>query len=152
MSLALSIIIVVLGLLTFVICLSILFAKIDGRYPTQSIAPTLPKKTIEGVIKEALKNPPLGCMWEVKKVIKTYRRSGGVLIFDGTADMTFAEFKFITPFASIRSEFSLQIKDPVLFEQELRNHVQKSIDSYNKIMIESADKSENDEGWDGLYH
>lgn len=152
MVLALSIILIALSAAGFAAWLKMLLTNMDNKYPTKSLPPANPKKTIEQLIKEALKDPPLGCMWEVKKAVKNYRRAGGILVFDGTAEMVFAEFKFITP-KGVRSEFTLALENLVDFELSLSNNVKLAIDSYTKeLELESRLKVEGDSGWDGIYN
>ncbi len=146
---ALSIILVALGLIAFVILLSFLFVNLDHKHGTQSIPSPQPKRTIEQVIKNALRQPPLGCMWEVKRAIKNYRKAGERYVFDGAAELVLAEFKFITPKGTF-AEFTLSLEEPVSFEQQLVNHVNMITNLYRKDS--ELESTTQDGGWDGIYN
>lgn len=128
-----------------------LFARLDKQNPTEALPKASPPKTIEEVIKSALKNPPIGCMWEVKKTIKHYRKlPNGRNVFDGSIDAVFAEIKLITPFGAGRV-FSLPV-DHDFFEHNVTYNAKASIKEYEEQLAEIENhKKQIDDEWDGVY-
>lgn len=110
------------------------------------------EKTVQQILQEVLIDPPTGCMWEVEKAVKHYRKmSNGRYLFDGTYDVLFAKVKLITPFGD-GENFSLKIDDLITFEKALKFNAEICLKKYQeKIKMDDEKKKYAGEGWDGIY-
>ena len=153
---ALSIIIIFISLILLVLFVLMLLSHLDVKHRTNGESANIMEKpivakSVEQILKDVLKDPPTGCMWEVKKTIKHYRKlANGGNVFDGSIDNVFAEIRLITPFGNGRV-FSLPV-DHDFLEHQIKYNAQISINEYTKRLaeIESYKKQIND-GWDGVY-
>lgn len=146
-----AIIIIFMCLVLFVLGVMAMLTNLDAKHPTKILPPVKPKKTIEEMLKTALASPPIGCMWEVKRVVKHYRMlPSGRTVFDGTVESVFAEVRFITPYGEIQP-FSLIIND-VDFEQKLNFNVKAVLKQYEKQLEGKSSNKAIEGGWDGVYH
>lgn len=153
---ALGIIVIFLSLVVFVLMIFMQLSYLDKAHKTVGTGQDFLKqpetpKTLQEILKDRLSDPPTGCMWEVKKTIKHYRKlPNGGNVFDGSIDSVFAEIKLITPFGSGRV-FSLPVDDD-FFEHNVIYNAQVSIKEYKQRLaeIENHKKQISDE-WDGVY-
>lgn len=153
---ALGIIVIFSALVIFVLMIFMMLSHLDSEHKTvgtgQDFLTQPPEpKTLQEILKEALKDPPVGCMWEVKKKIKHVRAlPTGKVVFDGSVDVAFAEITLITPYNN--RTFSLAVENLMDFEKSVRFNSQSLLKDYNKQLqeIESKNKQINDE-WDGVY-
>lgn len=146
-----AIIIIFTCLVLFVLGVMAMLTNLDVKHPTKALPPVKPKKTIEEMLKTALASPPIGCMWEVKRVVKHFRKlPSGRMVFDGTVENIFAEVRFITPYGEIQP-FSLNINDAD-FEQELNFNVKAVLKQYEKQLEGKSSNKAIEGGWDGIYH
>lgn len=151
-----GIIVIFLALVIFVLLIFMQLSYLDKEHKTVGTGKDFLKqpetpKSLQEILKDALGDPPTGCMWEVKKSIKHYRKlPNGGNVFDGTVDTVFAEIKLITPFGRGRV-FSLPVSDE-FFEHNVRYNASVSINEYKKNLaeIEMQKKQINDD-WDGVY-
>lgn len=146
-----AIIIIFICLVLFVLGIMAMLLNLDSKYPTKALSPAVPKKTIEEMLRKALASPPIGCMWEVKKVVKHSRKlPSGRMVFDGTVENVFAEIRFITPYGEIQP-FSLIINDAD-FEQKLNFNVKAVLKQYERQLEGKSSNKAIEGGWDGVYH
>lgn len=146
---SLAIIIAFACLMLFLLGILAMLSNLDAKHPTKSLPPAPVKKSIAEMLKEALASPPIGCMWEVKKVIKHNRRlPDGRMIFDGTIEKDFAEITLITPYGR-SSSFSLMVDDDN-FEHSLKFNTQAVLNKYNHELKAKTKTTET--GWDGVYN
>lgn len=143
--------IMLIGLLLFMVSIYLITNRLDRQYKTVGTPAPVSTKTVEEILKEVLKDPPMGCMWEVKKKIKHNRKlPSGKMIFDGSIDVVFAEITLITPYE--KRSFSLPVDNLVDFEKSVMFNSQSFLKDYKKQLehIESTHKQINDD-WDGVY-
>lgn len=129
--------------------------RMDKQYPTKSLPPAPPKRTIQDILDCYLSNPPTGCLWEVKKEIKNYRiTKHGRQLFDGSVDTVFITVRFIRPDGEVR-QFSLPLSDSdhwqLEFEAALRNNVQICRVEYHQALDAKKRRDDQNGDWDGVY-
>lgn len=148
---ALAIIMIFLHLVLFVLTMRAMFSNLESKHGTKGTPPLPRQKTVSEILKEALASPPLGCMWEVKKSVKHYRKApDGRMIFDGTVDTVFAEVELITPHN--KYSFSIPVEDIDRFKATIEHNVQACLYRYKRDQ-DALDqrKKQIEDGWDGVY-
>lgn len=127
---------------------------IDSSLIAQSL-PVAGPKTVKEILDIELKNVPTGCMWNVEKVIKTYRKAGTKYVFDGSASTVYVSIALIVPDGPFKS-FALPLEDDVYwlnnFRIALRNNIKICLTEYeDSCTREKRKKKHLEEDWEGVY-
>lgn len=155
--LAALIIFTVLALLLFVVSIIMACKKLEAESNPASVSPPVFQPgTITQVLQEQLKNVPVGCMWDVKKNVKTYRKVGNQYLFDGSAQTVYVSITFITPDGPFKS-FSIPLEENEWwfsnFRAALKNNVQIVTKEYGELVAKERTKIKQiDDEWDGVYN
>lgn len=114
-----------------------------------------PESSIKQILDVALKYVPQGCMWDVKKRVKTYRKVGEKYLFDGTANTVYVSVTLFAPEGQFKS-FSIPLEDHEFwlhnFQAALKNNVQVVLKAYGEAVAkETTKKKQINDDWDGVY-
>ncbi len=135
-------------------------APFQGPKPIKNVkAKELPKAvaktSIQEVLSEHLRNPPIGCMWEVTRNKRTVRANN---YNNKMKDVYTAHIKLINPLDELL-EFVLVLHDETTssnriksFEDELTYNLQIVTSKYKRMVLASETKQDLEDGWDGVYN
>lgn len=156
LSLGIVIIFTVLMMLPAVIKLILQHQEVSKR-PVGALKtlPKAPELTVKQILDATLKYVPQGCMWNVEKHVKTYRKVGEKYLFDGTASTVYVSVALIAPGGPFKS-FSIPLEDHEFwlhnFQAVLKNNVQLVLKAYGETVAKETTKNEQiNDDWDGVY-
>jgi hypothetical protein len=118
-------------------------------------APIKPTETsVKEILNSTLSHVPLGCMWNVERVVKTYRKVGKEYIFDGSAETVYVSVALIAPTGPFKS-FSIPLEDNEWwlhnFQAALKNNVRIVLQEYGETKVKESTKQKHFDDWDGVY-